>query len=256
MTSLVGVLGQTASDHRAVEYVEDGEQDGGAVALVVMGHGPALARLQRQAWLGVVQRLDLALLVDETTAWAGGLMQRPTMSSTLMVKAEALDLLKGAEAIGLQPMGQPDVLDRAQRHADGLGNQPSGPVGDRPGRVDAGQGNDPGDQGGRQRRGAGLARVLSRNRPSAPSSAKRCCQRQTAGDDAGAACHFQYRQSVAGEQHDPGTLRGLVRAVAIAGDLFETEPVGRVQEDAHDLGRGLRFRCPPPLVNLLSASMH
>ena len=53
-----------AADDLAVEHVERGEQRGGAVALVVVGHGAERALLQRQAGLGAVERLDLALLVD------------------------------------------------------------------------------------------------------------------------------------------------------------------------------------------------
>ena len=62
-----------AADDRAVEHVEGGEQRGRAVALVVVGHGPGPPLLHRQARLGAVERLDLALLVDDSTmAWAGG----------------------------------------------------------------------------------------------------------------------------------------------------------------------------------------
>src|SRR5947208_7228725 len=53
-----------ASDHLAVEHVERGEQRGGAVPLVIMGHRPAASRLDRQAWLGAVERLYLALFID------------------------------------------------------------------------------------------------------------------------------------------------------------------------------------------------
>src|SRR5215471_18984804 len=52
------------ADHGAVEQVERGEEGGSAVALVVMGHGPAAALLKRQPRLSPVQRLDLALLID------------------------------------------------------------------------------------------------------------------------------------------------------------------------------------------------
>ena len=45
---------------------EDTQQGGGAMALVVVGHRPAAAGLQRQAWLGAVEGLDLALLVGTT----------------------------------------------------------------------------------------------------------------------------------------------------------------------------------------------
>src|ERR1700689_4910770 len=57
---LVGVTGHAAADHGAVEDVEGGEQGGGAVALVVVGHGAAFAGLQGQAGLGAVERLNLS----------------------------------------------------------------------------------------------------------------------------------------------------------------------------------------------------
>ena len=61
---LMGVLLHAAAEDRAVEDVEGGEECGRAMALVVVGHGPGLARLEGQAWLGSIQRLDLGLLVD------------------------------------------------------------------------------------------------------------------------------------------------------------------------------------------------
>ncbi len=61
---LMPVALHAAPQHGAIEDVEGGEQGGGAVALVVMGHGAGAALLQRQAGLGAVKRLDLALLVD------------------------------------------------------------------------------------------------------------------------------------------------------------------------------------------------
>src|ERR1019366_1176859 len=45
---LVAVLLHAASEHHAVEHVEGGEQGGRSVALVVMRHRRALARLDRQ----------------------------------------------------------------------------------------------------------------------------------------------------------------------------------------------------------------
>src|SRR5919106_481792 len=61
---LVAVARHAAADHRAVEHVERGEQGGGAVALVIVGHGARFAGLERQARLGGVGGLDLALLVE------------------------------------------------------------------------------------------------------------------------------------------------------------------------------------------------
>jgi hypothetical protein len=57
---LVPVALHAAADHRAVEQVERREQRGRAVALVVVVIVPG-ALLHRQARLGPVERLDLAL---------------------------------------------------------------------------------------------------------------------------------------------------------------------------------------------------
>src|SRR5262245_29740589 len=61
---LVPVALHAAADNLAVEHVERREQGGGAVALVIVRHGASPTLLQRQARLGAVERLDLALLVD------------------------------------------------------------------------------------------------------------------------------------------------------------------------------------------------
>src|SRR5258706_15182141 len=54
----------TPADHLTFEHVEGSKERGGTVTLVVMGHGAGAALLHRQAWLGTVQRLDLAPLID------------------------------------------------------------------------------------------------------------------------------------------------------------------------------------------------
>lgn len=56
---LVAVARHAAAEDGAVEHVERGEQGGGAVPLVVMGHRPSLAGLEQQAWLRAVEGLDL-----------------------------------------------------------------------------------------------------------------------------------------------------------------------------------------------------
>ena len=72
---LMPVVRHAAADDLAVEHVEGGEQRRRAVALVIVGHRAALAGLQRQAGLGAVERLDLALLVDrQHHRMAGGSM--------------------------------------------------------------------------------------------------------------------------------------------------------------------------------------
>ena len=53
-----------AADHRAIEHVERGEQGCRAVALVIVRHRGSPTALQRESWLGTIQRLDLALFID------------------------------------------------------------------------------------------------------------------------------------------------------------------------------------------------
>ena len=60
---LMAVLLHALADHPTVEHIERREQGGGAVALVVVGHGSGPTLLHGQARLGAVERLDLGLLV-------------------------------------------------------------------------------------------------------------------------------------------------------------------------------------------------
>src|SRR5215207_8674487 len=69
---LVPVLLHATAEHGALEHVESGEERGRAVTLVVMGHGPTFAGLERQAGLGAVERLDLGFLVDREHDRMGG----------------------------------------------------------------------------------------------------------------------------------------------------------------------------------------
>src|SRR6202030_4844518 len=53
-----------AADHGSLEHVHRRKQRRRAIALVIMSHRSRPALLHRQAGLGSVERLDLALLVD------------------------------------------------------------------------------------------------------------------------------------------------------------------------------------------------
>jgi hypothetical protein len=61
---LVPVALHAAADDLALEHVEGGEQGGGAMALVIVGHRGAAPPLHLQPGLSAVERLDLALLVE------------------------------------------------------------------------------------------------------------------------------------------------------------------------------------------------
>src|SRR5437763_8517594 len=72
---LMGVPLHAAAEHHAVQDVEGGEQGGGAVALVVVGHGSALPDLSgRPGWVRSSAWIWLFSSIDNTTAWAGGCM--------------------------------------------------------------------------------------------------------------------------------------------------------------------------------------
>jgi len=53
-----------APDHPSVEHAEGGEQGGGDMPIVIVGHGLTASLLDRQTRLGAIERLDLALLVE------------------------------------------------------------------------------------------------------------------------------------------------------------------------------------------------
>src|SRR5205085_8860097 len=85
---LVPVTLHAAPNDLAVEHVERGEQGGGAVALA----GPPF--LDRQARLGRVERLDLALLVDREHEGVGRRIDiSPTMSRSLAANCGSVDSL-------------------------------------------------------------------------------------------------------------------------------------------------------------------
>ena len=78
---LVEVALHAAPDDFAFQDIEGGEQGGGAVALVVVGHGGAASFLHRQTGLGATQGLDLALLVEaehDGVRWSDRCRDRPS----------------------------------------------------------------------------------------------------------------------------------------------------------------------------------
>ena len=55
---------QASSNDCAIQHIQRREQGGGAVSLVVVGHGAGAPLLHGQAGLGAVEGLDLALFVN------------------------------------------------------------------------------------------------------------------------------------------------------------------------------------------------
>ena len=178
---LVTVLLHTTADHRAIENVEGSEQRRGAIALVVMGHRSAFARLERQAGLGAIKGLDLGLFVDRQDEGVGG--WRHVEADDVFELGDEVGIvraLEGSEAMRLQLVSLPDALHRAQRHTHHHGHGTAGPVGGFAWRLAAGQRDQPLNISVRHRRLARLSAAFTQKTINTRLGNRRC-QRQTEG---------------------------------------------------------------------------
>jgi len=170
-----------APDHRAVEHAERGEQGSGAVPLIIVGHRLAAPGLDRQSGLSAVERLDLALLVEAENHGVGGRIDiEPDDVGQLAAKLGSHERLKVRSRCGCslsawqmrctEPSEMPTALaiDRPVQWVAWCGGSVQVSAATRA-VTSAAIGALPG------------LRVLSRNRPSTPLSAKRCCHRHTVG---------------------------------------------------------------------------
>ena len=104
-----------AADDLAFQHVERGEQAGGAMPLIVVGHRPAAALLHRQAGLGAVERLDLRFLIDRQHQAVGRRIEiQPDHVAQLGGKGWILRQLEAPHPMRQQTVGGPDALHRAQ----------------------------------------------------------------------------------------------------------------------------------------------
>jgi hypothetical protein len=110
---LVSMTRHTVADYFAIEHAQRGEQCGGAVAFVVVRHGPAAPLFDRQSWLGAIECLDLAFLVD---AQDQGLVWRLEIKADHIVelfdKAFVAAELESLGQMRLQPVSIPNPLNR------------------------------------------------------------------------------------------------------------------------------------------------
>lgn len=85
---LVAMPLHAAARDRASCHIECGKQGRGAIAFIVVDHRAGAALLERQAWLGVVVRLDLRHLIDR---------ENPSLIQRIEIEANhILDLLDKA----------------------------------------------------------------------------------------------------------------------------------------------------------------
>ena len=117
------------ADDLAGQHIQRGEQRRRAVALVVVGHRTAAARLHRQARLRAVESLDLALLVH---AQHHRLLRRvqvqPHDVGQLLDERRVGRQLERLDAVELQAVRVPDALDGRWAHAGRLGHRTTTPL--------------------------------------------------------------------------------------------------------------------------------
>lgn len=127
---LVSMPRHAVADDFPIEHAQGREQGGRAVAFVVVRHGATAAPLQRKAWLGAVEGLDLALLVDaQDQGLVRGIEVEPDDIVELLDKLLVPAELEGPDEMGLETMLLPDTPNRRLAEALGLGHGPRTPVG-------------------------------------------------------------------------------------------------------------------------------
>jgi len=165
---LVPMARHAVADDIAIKQAQCGEQGRRAVACVVMRQGPTAAFLHRKAWLGAVEGLDLAFLVDREHQ---GLVRRievePDYVVELLDKLFVAAKLERPDAVGLEAVALPDTPYRGLAEALGGGHAPRAPLGRRRGRrVERGLDDGPHFAGGDPRETTGTRGILFQPRHS------------------------------------------------------------------------------------------
>ena len=254
---LVAMPSHAASDHSSVEDVERGEQSGRAVALVVMGHRPAFSGLERQARLRAVERLDLALLVDrDDHRVLGRVHVEADDVLDLLGELGIVGALEGANAVWLQPMRLPQALHGAQADADGFGHGAAGPMRGVAGRFGARQVHNLGDDLGRKRSAARLARPVAQQAFDALLGVSRLPAPDRGSADARAPRHFLHGQAVGRTKDNARPLHMFEWTIAIRDDGQQTLTILGGRKDTDGLSHAHRLAHPPASVNHPTASVH
>lgn len=126
---LMSVTGHAIADHSAVEHAQGRKQSGGAIALVIVSHGPATALLDRQPRLCAVESLNLALLVHAKDQGFDGWVQvKADDIGEFLHKVLVAAELECFYQMGFQIMLIPDPLDGHTTQALGLSHGAYAPV--------------------------------------------------------------------------------------------------------------------------------
>ena len=217
-----------AADDGAVEHVEGGKQRGGAVALVVVGHGAEPSLLHRQAGLGAVERLDLALLVDRQH---DGVRRRIDIEADdvaqLVDELRVVGELELSPAVRLQPVRLPDAPHRAGADAGCLRHHVGGPVRGLAGRVGERQRHHPLGDLGPERRNARGPRLVAQE-PVDAFLGEALLPAPDAGLGlAGLPHDLDRADAVGAQQDDLGAPDVLLRRVAVLDQRPQAAAIGR-----------------------------
>ena len=227
------------------------------MAFVVVGQSAGAALLQRQAGLGSVEGLDLALLVEREH---DGVLRRvhvePDDVTDLGRELRIVRELEGADAVRRQPVCAPDTLNRGQADPGGPGHSPAGPVGRLSGRFAEGQRDDALGHLRAERRDAGRPRLVAKqtfdtllHEALLPPPHRRLALGRAAHDRDGA-------EAFGGGEHDPGAPHVLLWAVAVRHDSFEPVTVRGGQFDGNSCAhrQDSHVRRPAGILNRIPAS--
>ena len=158
---LMAVSFHVLPDDGAIEDIEGSKQRRGAMPFVVMRHRAGAARFHRQAWLGALERLDLALFVDrEDHRMSGRVDVEADNVLEFLCELGIVRQLERSDAMGGELMGLKDALHRSQTHARRLRQHPAGPMAGFSRRRRERQIDHPLHRGRRQRRPAGRREPL------------------------------------------------------------------------------------------------
>ena len=117
------------ADDRAGQHVQRGEQGGGAVALVVMGHRLTPALDHRQRCLGAVEGLHRGLLIG---AQHDRLLRRiqvqPDDIDQLLLEARIVGQLERLDQVRFEAPRRPHLLHSRFRHPGGRSHRPAAPM--------------------------------------------------------------------------------------------------------------------------------
>src|SRR5260370_31974350 len=126
---LVEVSRHAAADNLTVQRTQSCEQGRGAIAFVVVSHRATTALLDRQARLGPIESLDLALLIgaqDESVLWWVEIECNDIFH--LLDETPIVTELEGPNAMRLEAMAPPHPTNRRGADSDGLGHAPRAPM--------------------------------------------------------------------------------------------------------------------------------